>query len=473
MSFQILSRYSSLRSIPPALLCLVLGALLMLVQPAMAQDGVGTVRVITIDGTITPAMASYVDRAMTNAQRDSVEAIVLRIDTPGGLSTAMDDIVDDILQSNVPVIAWVGPSNARAASAGVYITYAAHIAAMAPGTNIGSASPIQLGGDGEQTGDSTAERKAMNDAAARIENLAQLRDRNVDWAISAVREADNITADRALELGVIDLTAPNIEILLQDVDGMQVELANGETATLNTTTATRTSDSMNIFEEFLQVISEPTIAYLLLSFGALGIFLELSNPGGFVPGIIGVVCIILGLYALGTLPVNWTGALLIALAFALFFIDLFVTSFGLLLMAGLASFIVGSYMLIDESVPGYEGVSRPVIWSSAALVLASAMIIGTFALKSMRRQPATGKSSLLGQVAEVRSPLAPTGMVHVEGEYWSATATGLPEGTTLPAGSYVEIIGIEGLKLSVRAVTDLPRNEVAELPRRQGTAPVR
>jgi membrane-bound serine protease (ClpP class) len=472
MSPHVLPRYPSLPGALWPLLCLVPGALLMLFQPLMAQDNASTVRIISIDGTVTPAMASYIDRAMEGVQRDNVEAIVLRIDTPGGLSTAMDDIVDDILQSDVPVIAWVGPSNARAASAGVYITYAAHIAAMAPGTNIGSASPIQLGGDGEETGESTAERKAMNDAAARIENLARLRDRNVDWAVSAVRDAENITADKALELGVIDLTAPNIDVLLQEVGGMQVVLASGETMTLDTAESAQTSASMNVFEQFLQLISDPTIAYLLLSFGALGIFLELSNPGGFVPGIIGVVCIILGLYALGTLPVNWTGVLLIALAFALFFIDLFVTSFGLLLIGGLASFIIGSYMLIDESVPGYEGVSRPVIWTSAALVLASAMLIGALVLKSMRRKPATGMNSLIGQVAEVRSPLAPTGMVHVEGEYWSATALDLPEGTIVPVGSRVEITCITGLKLAVRPV-NLQDDEVAEVVPRESTNAVR
>jgi membrane-bound serine protease (ClpP class) len=212
----------------------VLGTALLVIQPALAQEGSGTVRVVDIDGTITPAMASYVDRSMKSAQRDNVDAIVLHINTPGGLSTAMDDIVNDILQSEVPVIAWVGPTNARAASAGVYITYATHIASMAPGTNIGSASPIQLGGDGEQTGETTSERKVMNDAVARIENLAKLRDRNVNWAISAVRDADNITADKALELGVINLLAPDIETLLQDIHGMQVNLANGETVTLNT-----------------------------------------------------------------------------------------------------------------------------------------------------------------------------------------------------------------------------------------------
>ena len=443
-----------------ALVCIVLGTVLLLIQPILAQDNINTVRVINIDDTITPPMASYVDRAIKSAERENADAVVLHINTPGGLSSAMDDIVDDILQSEVPVIAWVGPSNARAASAGVYITYATHIASMAPGTNIGSASPIQLGGDGEQTGETTGERKAMNDAIARIENLAQLRGRNVDWAISAVRDADNITATRALELGVIDLLAPDIESLLNDVDGMQVELANGETVTLNTDDARVTTSSMNVIEQFLQLISDPTIAYLLLSFGSLGIFLELANPGTFIPGIIGVTSFILGFYALGTLPVNWTGVLLIALAFGLFFLDLFVTSFGSLLIGGLAAFIVGSYLLIDDNVPGYETVSRPVIWTSAALILVSALVIGSFVLRTLRSKPRTGKNVLIGQLAVVRKALTPAGMVYIDGEYWSAVADGLDDGASIPVGSYVEVSEVEGLKLRVRATSRVPGNDV-------------
>lgn len=453
--------------------CFLLGALLLLLQSVGAQDSSPLqVRVIEIDGTITPAMASYVDRAIGNAGNDDVNAIVLQIDTPGGLSTAMDDIVDDIIESEVPVIAWVGPSNARAASAGVYITYATHVAAMAPNTNIGSASPIQLGGDGDEDGQSTSERKVMNDAISRIENLARMRDRNVDWAVAAVRDADNITADRALEIGVIDVMAPDIDTLLNEVDGMEVTLASGETLTLQTAGARTSTTSMNIIEGFLQMISDPTIAYLLLSFGSLGIFLELSNPGGFIPGIIGVVCFILGFYALGTLPVNWAGVLLIALAFGLFFLDLFVTSFGTLLIGGLAAFVVGSYMLIDDSVPGYSGVSRPVIWTSAALVLASAVIIGSLVMKTLRSKPSTGRNALIGEVAEVRRELSPTGMVYVDGELWSATAEGLPDGETLPVGSYVEITDIDGLRLTVRATSKQPDDLSSQVSRRESILPV-
>jgi membrane-bound serine protease (ClpP class) len=417
-----------------------------------AQSSTSQVALIEIDGTITPAMASYVKSSISQAENNGAEAIVLRIDTPGGLSTAMDDIVTSILESEVPVIAWVGPGNARAASAGVYITYAAHIAAMAPGTNIGSASPVA--GDGSEMTE-TMRNKVTNDAVARIRNLAELRGRNVDWAIAAVRDAENITATQALELGVIDLIAPNIETLLNEVDGTTITLDNGTEVTLATAGAGLDTIGMNAFERFLQLISDPTIAYLLLSFGSLGIFLELSNPGSMVPGIIGVVCFILGFYALGTLPVNWTGVALIALAFALFFIDLFVSSFGLLLVGGILAFVFGSYMLIDETVPGYGGVSRPVIWLSTGLVLASALVIGTLVLKTQRRAPRTGKKSMIGEIATVRSALAPSGMA----------------GTAL-AGSAVRITDVHGIRLTVALTDEAEVNPVASTSRREALFPV-
>lgn len=434
---------------------------------SVSAQSTSTVAVIEIDGIITPAMASYVKSSINEAGDNGAEAIVLRIDTPGGLSTAMDDIVTAILESDVPVIAWVGPGNARAASAGVYITYAAHVAAMAPGTNIGSASPVA--GDGSEMTE-TMRNKVTNDAVARIRNLAELRGRNVDWAVAAVRDAENITATEALDLGVIEFIAPNIETLLNDVDGTTVTLDDGTEVTLETAGASLDSIGMNAFERLLQLISDPTIAYLLLSFGSLGIFLELSNPGSLLPGIIGVVCFILGFYALGTLPVNWTGVALIALAFGLFFIDLFVSSFGLLLVGGIISFVFGSYMLIDETVPGYEGVSRPVIWLSAGLVLASAAVIGTLVLKTQRSAPRTGKKSMIGEVATVRSALAPNGMVFFDGELWQATLED-PAGKA-PAGASVRITDVHGIRLTVALTDEAEVNPVASTSRREALSPV-
>jgi membrane-bound serine protease (ClpP class) len=257
---------------------------------------------------------------------------------------------------------------------------------------------------------------------------------------------------------------------LNDVDGTTVTLDDGTEVTIATAGASLDTIGMNAFERFLQLISDPTIAYLLLSFGSLGIFLELSNPGTMVPGIIGVVSFILGFYALGTLPVNWTGVLLIALAFALFFIDLFVSSFGLLLVGGIISFIFGSYMLIDESVPGYGGVSRPVIWLASGLVMASAIIIGMLVIRLQRSAPRTGKNSMIGEIATVRSPLKPDGMVFFDGELWQATLED-PEGTA-PAGASVRITDVHGIRLTVALTDEAEVNPVASTSRREALFPV-
>ena len=449
------------RTLLPALL------LVFALMSVSAQSATPNVAIIEIDGTITPAMASYVKSSIGDAERDDAAAIVLRIDTPGGLSTAMDDIVNAIIASEVPVIAWVGPTNARAASAGVYITYASHIAAMAPGTNIGSASPVSA--DGSDMTD-TMENKVVNDAVSRIRNLAELRDRNEEWAVSAVVEADNITATEALELGVVNLLAPDIPSLLNDVHGTTVTLQSGDSATLNTADASVDTIEMNAFESFLQLISDPTIAYLLISFGSLGIFLELSNPGTFIPGIVGVVSFILGFYGLGTLPVNWTGIALIALAFALFFIDLFVSSYGLLLVGGMISFVLGSYMLIDESVPGYGTVARPVIWVCSALVLLSAISIGTLVIKLQRSAPTTGKNAMIGEIATVRQELHPDGMVFFDGELWSATLD--HENERAPVGAHVRIVDVVGIRLTVANTAEIDVNEVAATSRRETLVPV-
>ena len=448
-----------LRSI--TLACLLLAALLPLagqVGRIVAQDAAPRVETIDVDGTITPVMAQYVDRALDEATDDGVEAAVIVLDTPGGLSSAMDDIVRDILESETPVVVYVSPAGARAASAGVYITLAAHVAAMAPGTNIGSASPVALGGEEM---DETMQKKVTNDAVAQIRNLADLHGRNADWAEQAVREAANVTADEAVRLNVVDLLAPDLPSLLNQIDGRQVGMANGETVTLRTAGATIDDVGMNVIERFLQLISDPTIAYLLLSIGSLGIFLELSNPGAIVPGVVGVLGLLFGLYALGTLPVNWTGLLLILLAFALFLIDIFVTSFGLLLIAGLISFIIGSYMLIDADVPGYDGVSRVVIWASAGVIVAFAAFLGVAVLRAQTKRPATGKPALIGAVAEVRTPLAPTGMVHLQGELWTATAEGESK---VPSGSQVEVTGVQGLRLLVRPIAEAEQREDARPP---------
>lgn len=430
---------------------LVLGVFLHLIATTFAQSDAPRVRILDIDGTITPAMAQYVDRGIRTAEDDGFTAVILRIDTPGGLSSAMDDIIDSELRSDVPVIAWVGPNGARAASAGVFITYAAHITVMAPGTRIGSASPVSSDGS-EMT--ETMRNKVTNDAVAQIRNLAELRGRNADWAEGAVRNADNITASEALQLGVVSALAPDIPSLLNGLTRTAVTLDDGTTVTLDMTNATTSTESMSLIERFLQVISDPTIAYLLLSFGALGLFLELAQPGGFVPGTIGVICLVLGLYSLGSLPVNWTGVILIGLAFAFFLVDIYVASFGLLLIAGMSCFIIGSYLLVDTSVPGYNGVSRPVIWTSAACILGLSLVIGMAALRILGKRPATGVPALIGKVGVVRRPLGPDGMVFLDGELWSASFSDMPaEAEPVPVGRHVEVVSVQGLRLDVKPTT--------------------
>ncbi|MBA2277063.1 MAG: nodulation protein NfeD [Chloroflexia bacterium] len=459
-----------------ALACFLLAALLPLIGQtgsAFAQSGTPNVEVITIDGTITPVMAQYVDRALDEAASNDADAAVIVLDTPGGLSSAMDDIVRDILESEVPVVVYVGPRGARAASAGVYITYSAHVAAMAPGTNIGSASPVSLGGEMDET----MRRKVTNDAVAQIRSLADLRGRNADWAEQAVRDAVNVTADDAVLLRVIDLTAPDVPTLLDQIDGRQVALSSGQTVTLRTAGAATGEIGMNPIERFLQLISDPTIAYLLLSIGSLGIFLELSNPGAIVPGVAGALGLLFGLYALGTLPVNWTGLLLILLAFALFIIDVFVVSFGLLLIAGLICFILGSYMLIDADVPGYDQVSRLVIWTTAGCIVAFAAFIGAAVLRTRFKRPTTGQAALIGAIGEVRAPLNPTGLIFLHGELWTATAEDLPDGAEIATGHHVAVIEVKGLRLIVRAAPQpanpaRPRDSTQTTNRGEGVLPI-
>ncbi|MBX3070484.1 MAG: nodulation protein NfeD [Thermomicrobiales bacterium] len=434
-------------------LMLAFAALSVMPFAAFGQDAQPEVVVGQIDDTITPVMADYVERVIEKAEKEGAAAVVFEMDTPGGLSSAMDDIIRDILESEVPVVVYVSPRGARAASAGVYIAYAAHVSAMAPGTNIGSASPVFMGADGDTTdGDDTMSKKVTNDAVAQIVNLANLRDRNAEWAEEAVREAVNITADEALDLNVIDVMAGSLDDLLTEIDGMSVELASGPVV-LRTAQASVDRESMNLLDRILQFLADPTIAYLFLSLGLLGIFFELSSPGSLIPGIVGVLGVLIGLFGLGTLPVNWTGVILILLAFGLFALDIFVPSLGLLTVGGLISFIVGSYMLIDKDVPGFE-ISRVAIWTMALCFAGFFALIGFLVVRSQLRKPATGKPAMVGEVGTVRSELHPDGMVFAFGEFWSATIDPSSEVESIPVGTPVMVTGIQSLKLFVRPATD-------------------
>lgn len=415
-----------------------------------------------IDGTITPVMARYVDRTIDKAVDQGASAVVFEMNTPGGLSSAMDEIIDDFLQSPIPVIVYVTPTGARADSAGVFITYAAQVAAMAPGTNIGSASPVFMGAGGSLSdAGETMNRKVTNDAVARIRNLATLHGRNADWAESAVREAANITAEEAAKLGVIDLIAPDLTTLLNDIDGMSVQV-DGSPVTLSTANARTNELDMSIFERFLQFLANPNVGYLFLSLGMLGLFFELSNPGGMLPGIVGAIGLIIGLVSLGTLPVNWAGAGLMGLAFLLFIADLFLPSAGLLTVGGIVAFVFGSFMLIDEDVPGYE-LSGLTVWTIAACLAVFFVAMGALALKSRFNRPIVGREGLIGAIGVVRQTLAPSGMVFAQGELWSATLDESTGDHELEEGKSVVVVGLDGLRLIVRTATEAEQRSGASV----------
>jgi membrane-bound serine protease (ClpP class) len=409
------------------------------------QAATPSVMLLDIDGAITPVVANYVERGLRDAERVGASAVVLRMNTPGGLSSAMNDITTDIFASPVPVIVYVAPSGARAGSAGVYITYAAHVAAMAPSTNIGSATPVFLDDSGQpQDADDAMTQKVVNDAVAQIRGFAEARGRNADWAEQAVREAANITAQQALELNVIDLIAPDLPTLLDQVDGRTVETAAGP-VTLQTRGAEIRTEGMGLGEQFFQLISDPSIAYILLSLGMLGIFLELANPGSILPGVLGGIFVLLALFSLGSLDVNWAGVLLMGFGFLLFVADVYVTSHGVLTIGGIAAFALGSIMLMNSTTVPAMQISKLVVAVVTILVAGFFMFIVGAVAKARLRRASTGREGLIGAIGTVRQPLAPEGYVFVEGELWRATSPAGP----LEPGTSVRVIAVNGLTLTV------------------------
>lgn len=424
---------------------------LILIGAAGSAAATPHVDVLEVDGTITPIMASYIHSGISHAERSGANAVVLRLNTPGGLSSAMDDIVQDILNTDVPVIVYVAPGGARAASAGVFITYAAHIAAMAPSTNIGSATPIFADQSGRPTNaDATLTNKVVNDAVARIQNLANLRKRNVDWGMQAVRNAANITADEALRLGVVNYVAPDLPALLKDVDGSTIVLAD-RTVTLDTRSATIRTHDMTLPQQLLQTISDPTIAYLLLTVGMLGLFFELANPGAILPGVAGGVSVLLALSALGNLDVSWAGVLLMGCAFVLFLIDLYVPTHGALTIGGITSFALGSFMLSDSVNGPASGISRIAIVSVTVLISAFFVFAVTAVVRTRLRRITTGKEAMRGATGVVRSPLVPEGFVFVAGELWRARS--LEE--EIKVGASVRVVDLDGLTVIVEPESSL------------------
>jgi len=422
---------------------LLLGLLIAASISFTAQAASPTIVVLNIDGVINPVLADYIERGIEDAEERNATACIIQMDTPGGLDTAMRDIVQHIVNARLPVIVYVSPSGARAASAGVFITMAAHVAVMAPNTAIGAASPVSIGPEGEQQISETMQEKILNDAAAYIRSLAESHGRNVEWAEKAVREAVSATEQEALELNVIDMVVPTLDSLISQLDGREVTLLDGSVVTINTQGATINKVNMSNIESFLYAISDPNIALLLLSLATLGILIEITNPGLIFPGVVGAICGLLAFYSLGQLPVNIAGILLIVLAFGLFIAEIFTTSFGLLTGGGIIALVLGALILFPLGTPFSV---NPWLLAGIAITIALVFVfVISHVIRAHRRQAYTGREELIGKTAVVKVALNPEGTVLFKGERWTAE---VDEGRVRP-GEEVVITKYDSLKLYV------------------------
>ncbi len=406
----------------PLRILLLLAILALLAVPAHAAG----VRVLAVQGAIGPASADYLLRGLDKANEDGAQLVVIEMDTPGGLDTSMRDIIKAILASKVPVATYVAPQGARAASAGTYILYASHIAAMAPATNLGAATPVELapGGDKPAAPDKPAAsppadpkmRKAVHDAAAYIRGLAELRGRNAEWAERAVREAVSLSASEALELKVIDLVAADLGDLLKQLDGRAIKM-DGQTITLDTTQAAIERVQPDWRSRLLAVIGDPGIAYILMLLGIYGLIYEFSNPGMLFPGVVGGICLLLGLFALQLMPISYAGLALLLLGFVMMIAEAFIPSFGALGLGGIIAFVIGSVMLIDTDLPGYGIPLALVVPVAVASALFSFFVAG-LAIKARARPVVTGAAELIGAAGEALEDIEHEGWAHVHGEQW-------------------------------------------------------
>ncbi|MBI3596237.1 MAG: nodulation protein NfeD [Nitrospirae bacterium] len=425
-------------------------------RPVLADElketsGAAVVDVATYEGVINPVAAEYMAQAIADAAKDHAEALVIRMDTPGGLDTSMRMIIKEMSASEAPIIVYVSPVGARAASAGVFITLAAHIAAMSPGTNIGAAHPVSMGG-GEM--DKEMKKKVENDAAAYIKSIADKHGRNVQWAEDAVRQSVSATETEALKLKIIDLIAPDLPALLTAVDGRTVETASGR-HTLQTKSAVVKKVGMSGRLEILNALSDPNIAYILMLLGIYGLIFELSNPGAILPGVVGAICIVLAFYSFQTLSINYAGLLLILLAVVMFIAEIKVPSYGLLTVGGVVSMVLGSLMLVKTDMPSMQ-ISLWVILPTAVVTAGFFVGVVGMAWKSRHQKSVAGIEGFIGVEGTARTEINPRGQIRIQGEIWEAVSS-----EPIREGEAVEVTGVEGLKLHIK------RSRLPDLPDRQ------
>ncbi len=403
------------------------------------------VEILTVKGVIDPVVARYVINGFDRAEKEGAELVIMKLDTPGGLMESMESITQKLLNSPIPSVVYIWPHGARAASAGVFIAYAADIAVMAPSTNIGAAHPVTMG----QKADSTMMEKITNDAVARIKGMASRRDRNEEWAEEAVRKSVSVTSDEALKLGVIDFIASDVKELLDRLDGWKLKRDDQEIV-IKTKGAHLQEREMNPVEKLLHTVANPNIAYILLLFGVLGLIYEFHTPGVGFPGVVGMICLILAFFSLQILPINLAGLLLIIIAIIFFVLELQIVSHGILTIGGIVSLTMGSLMLF--STPGAVPYYRLSLVLVASVVTATTLFFLfaiTAGLRAQRRAPITGEEGMIGQIGVTKTRLAPQGTVLVMGEYWNAVSS---DGEAIEEGEKVEVVKLDRRTVKVKTI---------------------
>ncbi len=425
-----------------------IGIFLMAVMliPSMYSQQNPLIYVIKVEGSINPSSADYIHKSIEEAKLKNAECLVIQLNTPGGLLKSTRFIVSDLLTSTIPIVVYVSPGGSQAASAGVFITLAGNIAAMAPGTNIGASHPVS--GDGSKM-DSTMSEKVTNDAAAFIRSISEKRKRNVAWSEDAVRNSVSITETEALLDSVIDLVAADLNELMAKIDGREVETAAGKKI-LNTKNFTIVNYEESWFQKFLNIVSDPNVAYILMMLGIWGIIIEFYHPGAILPGVVGVICLLLGLYGLHTLPLNYAGVGLILLSIILFIAEIKITSYGMLTVGGVISLLLGSLMLVDTSSPLESAIdiSLGVIITTVIIITTLFALLAWLVVRAHKRKAMTGESGMIGEIGEVFMDIINgKGTVKIMGELWKAESD-----QPIEKGSKVKVINIHDLTIKVQKV---------------------